>query len=108
MPRLAAILKIGKADDMTVEHVPGKKVGHIMLYALSTCGWCSKTKKLLDDLGVEYYYTYVDHLEGEDRMSATAEVERWNPRRSFPTLIIDDTTCIIGFKEDEIKKAIKA
>jgi glutaredoxin-like protein NrdH len=96
MPRLAAILKIGKADDMTVEHVPGKKVGHIMLYALSTCGWCSKTKKLLDD------------LEGEDRMSATAEVERWNPRRSFPTLIIDDTTCIIGFKEDEIKKAIKA
>jgi hypothetical protein len=37
---------------MTSVHVPGKKSRRIMLYALSTCGWCHKTKKLLDDLGV--------------------------------------------------------
>ena len=93
---------------MTVEHIPGKKVGHVMLYALSTCGWCSKTRKLLDELGVEYYYIYVDLLEGVERMSTTSEVERWNPRRSFPTLVIDDTRSIIGFNEEDIRKALAA
>ncbi len=39
---------------MEVEHVPGKNVGHAMLYALSTCPWCQKTKRLLNELGVEY------------------------------------------------------
>jgi len=39
---------------MTAVHVPGRQSGHIMLDALSTCGWCHKTKKLLDDLGAEY------------------------------------------------------
>jgi len=52
---------------MTVVQVPGKKSRHIMLYALSTCGWCGKTKKLLDDLGVEYSYEYVDQLQGAEQ-----------------------------------------
>ena len=41
---------------MKIEHVKGENKGKITLYALSTCGWCKKTKKLLDDLGVEYHY----------------------------------------------------
>ena len=52
---------------MPVEHVSGKNMGHTMLYALSTCVWCKKTKQLLDDLGVEYDYVFVDLLEGADR-----------------------------------------
>ena len=34
-------------------HVPGKNAGHIMFYGLSTCGWCAKTKKLLDEMGLD-------------------------------------------------------
>ena len=92
--------------DEGIEHVPGKDVGHIMLYALSTCGWCAKTKKLLDDLGVEYDFEYVDHLQGEGREQAIQEVKNWNPSCSFPTLVINDETCIVGYKEDEIRKAL--
>ena len=32
---------------MALQHVAGKNKGHIVLYALSTCPWCGKTKKLL-------------------------------------------------------------
>lgn len=92
---------------MTVVRVPGKKTGRIMLYALSTCGWCQKTKKLLDDLGVEYDYEYVDYLHGDEREKVVQEVTVWNPRRSFPTLIIDDEKCIIGYKESEIREALE-
>ena len=92
---------------MSVVHVPGKNVGHIMLYALSTCGWCAKTKKLLDDLGVEYDFEYVDHLQGEEKEQAVREIRNWNPSCSFPTLVINDETCIVGYKESEIRGALK-
>ena len=39
---------------MELKHVPGKDKGKIMLYALSTCGWCQKVKRFLNNLGVEY------------------------------------------------------
>jgi glutaredoxin len=90
---------------LQVEHVEGEKKGKIMLYALSTCGWCRKTKELLNELGVEYEYIYVDLLEDEDADTAMDEVKKWNPRLSFPTLVIDDK-CIVGFKEDEIREAL--
>jgi glutaredoxin-like protein NrdH len=91
---------------MAVVRVPGKKAGHIMLYALSTCGWCHKTKELLDDLGVEYDYEYVDHLHGDEKEKAVWEVSRWNPACSFPTLVIDNKKCIVGYKENEIREAL--
>ena len=93
--------------DEGIKHVPGRDAGHIMLYALSTCGWCARTKKLLDDLGVGYDFEYVDHLQGEGKEQAVREVKRWNPSCSFPTLVIADDTCIIGYKEKEIRKALE-
>jgi glutaredoxin-like protein NrdH len=89
---------------MTVEHVSGRKVGNIMLYGLSTCQWCNKTKELLRDLGLDFNFVYVDLLEGEEQDKALSEMERWNPRGSFPTLVIDDTRCIIGYQESQIRK----
>ena len=91
---------------MTAIRNPGKKAHNIMLYALSTCGWCHKTKKLLDDLGVEYDYEYVDQLEGDEKDEAVRKVTEWNPSCSFPTLVLDNDKCIVGYKEDEIREAL--
>jgi glutaredoxin-like protein NrdH len=91
---------------MALKHVTGKQMGHIVLYDLSTCPWCQKTKKLLGDIGADYYYEDVDLLVGEEQRNAMSEVSRWNPQRSFPVLVIDDTQAIIGFKETEIREAL--
>jgi glutaredoxin-like protein NrdH len=91
---------------VSVEHIKGKKAGDIMLYALSTCGWCHKTKELLNSLGVEYDYVFVDLLPDQERESTLKIVQKWNPKSSFPTIVINNN-CIVGFKEDEIKKALK-
>ena len=91
---------------MSVVHVPGEKSADIMLYALSTCGWCQRTKKLLDDLGVAYDYEYVDHLQGEEREEAIQKVTAWNPSCSFPTMVINNEKCIVGYQEHEIREAL--
>ena len=89
-----------------MKHVDGEDKGEITLYTLSTCGWCKKTKKLLDELGVGYNYVDVDLLEGNEQKDILEEVKRYNPKCSFPTLVVNKDKCIIGFKDDEIKEAL--
>jgi glutaredoxin-like protein NrdH len=93
---------------MVVEHVDGKNKGKVMLYALSTCGWCAKTKELLRELGIAFDYTFVDLLEGREQDEAMDQVEKFNPSGSFPTLVIDDRKSIVGFREKEIREALGA
>ena len=93
---------------MAVEHVDGKDKGNVMLYALSTCGWCAKTKDLLRELGIAFDYTYVDLLDGMEQSDAMDRVEKFNPSGSFPTLVIDNRKSIVGFKEKEIREAFGA
>ena len=91
---------------MNIIHVDGKKKGKVMLYALSTCGWCKKTKALLNELGVEYDYTDVDLLKGAEQDTVVKEIMKYNPASNFPTMVIDSKKCIVGFKEDEIREAL--
>lgn len=86
--------------------VKGKNKGKIQLYGLSTCIWCKKTKELLDKIGCEYEYIFIDLLDEKNRQNALKEVKKWNPRSSFPTVVINNKKCIIGFKEEELKEAL--
>ncbi len=76
-----------------------------MLYALSTCIWCKKTRELLQSSGVAFDYVYVDLLKGEDRAQAIEEIKKYNPGTSFPTIVIGEKA-IVGFREKEIKEAL--
>jgi glutaredoxin-like protein NrdH len=90
-----------------MEHVSGKKTKNIVIYALSTCPWCRKTKNLLNELGVEYYFTDVDLASDKEKQELLNTIRKWNPAISFPTIVIDDKKCIVGFKENEIREALK-
>jgi glutaredoxin-like protein NrdH len=90
-----------------VKHVSGKNAGKVFLYALSTCGWCKKTKGFLNDSGLEYSYVDVDLVPPAESDQVIGEVKRWNPACSFPTIVINDEVCIVGFQPDKIREALK-
>jgi glutaredoxin len=46
----------------------------------------------------------VDLIVGDKSAEAKSEITRWNPRCSFPTLVINGERCIVGFDEEEIRK----
>jgi glutaredoxin-like protein NrdH len=91
---------------MPMEQVNGNNRGKVVLYALSTCGWCKKTRELLEELNVEYNYIYVDLLEGEERNEIIEDMKKHNSQLSFPTLVIDDGKAIVGFNEEGIREAL--
>jgi len=87
-----------------IKIVPGLKVKELMLFTLSTCIWCKKTKALLNDLGLEYSYVDVDLLTGSDQEEAHQEMWKHNQSTSFPTIVINNgEDVIIGFEEEKIK-----
>lgn len=88
---------------MAMVHIEGEDKGKIILYALSTCVWCKKTKKLLTELGVDFHYVYVDLLEEDEKEKVLDEMKTHNSLCSFPTLVMDDKTCIIGYNEGRIR-----
>jgi len=77
----------------------------VKIYTLSTCSHCKAAKKFLIDNGVSFESTDVDLLSSSERTNILEEVVRYNPQRSFPTIIIDKKI-IVGFREQEIREAL--
>jgi glutaredoxin-like protein NrdH len=77
----------------------------VKIYSLSTCSHCKSTKKFLSDCTIMYDFVDVDLLEGKERKAILEDVRKFNPKCSFPTIIIGDKV-IVGFKENEIREAL--
>ena len=78
---------------------------NVKVFSLSTCSHCRAVKKLLGKCGVKYEFTDVDQLDGEERKAILEDVRKFNPRCSFPTIVIGETV-IVGYKEDEVRSAL--
>ena len=85
------------------KHISGKDKGDILVYALSTCVWCKKTRNLLEELGIGYDYIYVDLEEEEDQNKIEEEIEAYGEGVGFPTVIINGSTCISGYNPEKLR-----
>ena len=93
---------------MKIVKVPGENKKHkVLLYAISTCAWCRKTKDFLKKNNFEYEYVDVDFCSLEDREKVRNEILRMGGRLSYPAIIIDEKTVINGFHEDKIRGAVE-
>ncbi len=77
----------------------------VKVFSLSTCSHCKTAKKYLSDCTIKYEFVDVDLLKGDERKAIIEDVKKFNPRCSFPTIIIGEKV-IVGFKEKEIKEAL--
>ena len=77
----------------------------VKIFTLSTCSHCKATKKFLNDNGITFEFIDVDQVQGAQRENILNEVVKYNPQRSFPTIIIGDKI-IVGFKEADIREAL--
>ncbi|MBF0539017.1 MAG: glutaredoxin family protein [Nitrospirae bacterium] len=84
----------------------------IVLFSLSTCPVCKKTKMFLDKKKVEYVLVELDLVDLDSRDKLLAEVRKFNPRETFPTLVISSDRSlqsqgkgekvIVGYNEPEL------
>ncbi|MFH1217241.1 MAG: glutaredoxin family protein [Pseudomonadota bacterium] len=77
----------------------------IRLITLSTCFFCNRVKKMLDEAGFKYESTDIDMLPEDEREKKMTEIRKHNPQESFPIVIIGDRA-FVGFQEENIKKEL--
>jgi glutaredoxin-like protein NrdH len=88
--------------------VSGKNNKHkVLVYALSTCAWCKMTKKFLSDSGVEYEFVDVDLASAQDHEKIRDDILKKGAEPSYPTIIVDNKTVIVGFRKDLLQKALE-
>lgn len=80
--------------------------GNVQMWALSTCAWCKKMKRFLEEHGVAYSCTDVDLLAPEEKQAAREALSKHNPRRSYPTVVIDDVEVICGYDVDRLRELL--
>jgi glutaredoxin-like protein NrdH len=95
-----------KGVRMKITEVKGTDKGKVMLYALSTCIWCRKTKQLLGDLGVAYSYVDVDLADEGEKEEVRTIVKKWKGTVAYPLIVIDDKECIPTFDEVKIRERL--
>jgi glutaredoxin len=75
------------------------------MFTISTCSHCKRTKEFFRNQGIEFEYTDVDLLTGDERRAVVEKVRKINPRVSYPTILIGEKV-IVGFQEAEIREAL--
>ncbi len=93
---------------MKTTKVEGKNNKHrVLMYALSTCAWCKRTKQFLKTNSVEFEFVDIDLCSEEDREKIRQDIIRHGGSLSYPTIIVDDQKVITGYDETRIKEALE-
>jgi glutaredoxin-like protein NrdH len=78
----------------------------IKVYALSTCPYCKRTKRFLDEHKIEYECVDVDLLDDDSQDKALEDIQRLTGRQSFPVVVVGDTV-VVGHDEEKLRTALK-
>jgi glutaredoxin-like protein NrdH len=78
----------------------------LIMYALETCQHCKNTRKFLDSHNVEYITIYLDQYSGSKRSDLMEKVRTYNPRGTFPTMVVPGGKIIVGFRKQLLQEAL--
>ena len=93
----------GREDEYKVGVDPLQSDKPVM-YTLHTCRHCSRLKEYLAARGVFIQEVYLDDFAQPARKTLLDALKKYNPRCSFPTLVLPDGRFVIGFREEAVKK----
>jgi glutaredoxin-like protein NrdH len=95
-------------ESLEYVHEEGVKRDHsVVVYALSTCGFCKRALEFLRSHSVEFRYVYVDLLPADTKNALKEELRRrYRIKELFPTLILDDVEAVTGFDREEWQRRL--
>lgn len=90
-------------ENVEYTRVPGSQEPHkLTVYALSTCAFCKKAMRFLQDAGLTYRYVYLDQLDFDLKREVKQELKtRYENLPVFPVLVIDDNEAMSGFTREK-------
>ena len=93
---------------MKTVKVSGKNNKHkVLMYSISTCGWCNRAKKFLKDNNFEFEFVDIDQCNLEDKRKIIKDIQSRGGTLAYPTLIIDNEILLTGAPQDKLREILK-
>lgn len=77
-----------------------------LIYALTTCNHCRKTRLLLEENNVPFTIVYVDEYPKVLNLKLMDKIRGYNPRGSFPTVYLPTGQILTGYRETSLREAL--
>jgi glutaredoxin len=88
--------------------VSGQNNKHkVLMYSISTCGWCKRAKKFFKDNNVEFEFVDIDQCNLEDKRKIMKDIQSRGGTLAYPTLIIDNEILLTGAPQDKLREILK-
>ncbi len=96
-------------DTLEFTKVDGENKKHaVVVYALSTCGFCKRAISFLEAHKIEYSYLHMDKIPLETKTEAKKILkERFKQDVAFPFAVVDDKEPLVGFIEADWKRTLE-
>ncbi len=79
----------------------------VLIFTLSTCMWCKKTKRYLNEMGIKYRYIDVDKIQPSEKSEILDYLRKnYQSRISYPFVICDDDF-VVGYDLNKYEKLMK-
>jgi glutaredoxin len=77
----------------------------VLMYTLSTCPWCRKTKQFFKDKNIPFDFVDYDVVSDEEQDRIVADMRKHTSHISFPYVVIDDKV-VQGYNPDKYEELI--
>lgn len=96
-------------DELSFQPVSGvKKDRDLILFSLSTCGFCRKAMIFLESHGFEYRYLHLDTLTPEVKLRVKEQFKNlFDKSLSYPSLIIEGREALVGYVRSSWAEALQ-
>ncbi|UCH38078.1 MAG: glutaredoxin family protein [Candidatus Bathyarchaeota archaeon] len=78
----------------------------IMVYTLSTCPWCHKTKQFFKEQGIPFDYIDYDLADDEQQEQIRTEMSQTTRTTGFPYVKIDEDI-VVGWNPQKISELLE-
>lgn len=95
-------------NELPFENVQGSRRDHdVVIYALSTCGFCKRAISFLKDKDYSFKYIHLDEISVETKNEVKQILrEKFKENPAFPFAVIDDKSHLIGFIQPDWEKTL--
>ncbi len=95
-------------NQLDYELVEGTRRDHdIVVYALSTCGFCKRAISFLKDNDYAFRYIHLDLIPIETKNEVKQVLrEKFKENPAFPFVVIDDSKHLIGFIQRDWERTL--
>jgi glutaredoxin len=89
-----------------IKSCSGDNLADVTVYALSTCPYCKRTIKFLQEKGVDFEVIFLDELEGDERQEVIKRVHEISGSYAVP-LVIKGDKHVLGYDEKAIQDLLE-